>query len=98
MTHHRYKLYKVNGKFYLLSNTSARIMEALLKEGVDKLTYQELVESSGAKLCSLYVFCQRLADKKLIKRVKIRIKGTKQKNTYIRALANIQEIELYLVK
>lgn len=54
-------------KHFLLSNHSARIVQALQTAGAPGMTYSQLVRKTKAPLQSLYVFAQRLRAAKIIK-------------------------------
>ena len=63
----RYNLVQQGSSYFLLSNTSLTILQTL---GVDSgWSYDELSETTGIPVNSLYVFCQRLEEAGLIKRI-----------------------------
>ena len=92
----RYLVVKSKKKFFLLSNTSTKIILALCKGST--YTYQELSDETGAPTNSLYVFCQRLENAGLIKREKRFCGDIDRVRTFIKLSKKIKLIDLSIVK
>jgi DNA-binding Lrp family transcriptional regulator len=69
MTIKRYILAEFKKKFYIISNSSMRIVNVLRKN--NNLSYNDLTKNSSVPIASLYVFCKRLEDAGIISRKKV---------------------------
>lgn len=92
----RYYLIRARGHHYMLSNTSAAILYAVVKR--KELSYDELASITGAPLNLLYVYAGRLEKAKLLKRKKVLSGKPKRVRTVIVRTAAIKFCDVRVIR